>query len=260
MQMCAFQQFLSVDPSLGRVDSSLFSDQTLMEMLVYGFDDETKKLYQDSEGMYLDICEWSCITCGDDERVIEIYIDSGNISGSLDLRYVLPKVKVLKIGSSGRRGKLTGSIDLSQLPEDMEVMRLNENQLTGEIDLTHLPSGMRTLFLQNNNLTGEIDLTQLPERMRCLYLGYNQLTGEIDLTLLPDEMKYLFLQINQLTGSLVIQRVPPRMKIIDLRRNRLNDIGVVDSQVHANIKLEESGVTSVVDENGKEVDMKRFLK
>ena len=43
IQMYAFQIFLSVDPSLGRVDYGLFSDQTLMEMLLEGFDDETKK-------------------------------------------------------------------------------------------------------------------------------------------------------------------------------------------------------------------------
>ena len=61
--MCAFQLLVSVDPSLGRLDYSLLSDQTLMEMLIESFDDETKKKYQDGQGMYLDICEWPKIKC-----------------------------------------------------------------------------------------------------------------------------------------------------------------------------------------------------
>ena len=43
MQMCDFELLLSVDPSLGRVDCSLLADQTLMEMLIEGFDDKPKK-------------------------------------------------------------------------------------------------------------------------------------------------------------------------------------------------------------------------
>ena len=69
--MCAFQLLLSVDPSLGRVDHSLLSDQTLMEMLFDGFDDKTKNKYKDNNGMYLDVCKWSRITCDDDHRVFK---------------------------------------------------------------------------------------------------------------------------------------------------------------------------------------------
>ena len=79
--MCAFQLFLSVDPSLGRVDYNSLSDQTLMEMLIEGFDEETKRRYQDSHEMYLNVCELSCVVCDDDERVIEINIDSETVSG-----------------------------------------------------------------------------------------------------------------------------------------------------------------------------------
>ena len=60
-----------MDPFLGRLDYSLLSDQALMEMLIEGFDDETKKKYQDDHGMYLDVCEWPNITCDEDESVID---------------------------------------------------------------------------------------------------------------------------------------------------------------------------------------------
>ena len=100
--MCAFELVLSVDPSLGRVDYSLLSDQVLMEMLFEGFDDETKKQYKDSVGIYLDVCEWSCVTCDDDDRVIEVRIGFRHVSGSPALCYIPPKVKVFEICMLGK--------------------------------------------------------------------------------------------------------------------------------------------------------------
>ena len=210
-------------------------DQTLMEILMEGFDDETKKEYKDCEGMYLDVCEWSCVKCDDDQKVIEIDIESSNITGSLELCYVPPNVNVVKIRSWGE-GKMSGSVDLARLPDGITEILLYNNGFTGEIDLTHLPGGMTELSLYDNQLTGEIDLTQLPKGM-----------------------KYLFLKNNQLSGSVVIRRLPQGMKMIDLRENHFNAFAVVDSKAtDVDIFLSGSGVTSIVDENGKEVDVKRF--
>ena len=143
-----------------------------MEMLIDGFDDETKKRYQDKRGIYLDVCEWSCVKCDEDESVIEIDIDSRHVRGSLELRYAPPKVKVLAI-TSNFEGQLTGSVDLTQLPDGMEYLHLQNDNLTGEIDLTQMPDGMRVLILKNNQLSGEIDLTQLPDGMSCIKLNNN---------------------------------------------------------------------------------------
>ena len=282
IQMCTFELFLSTDSSLGRVDYSLLSDQTLMEMLFEGFDDEIKNKYKDNQGMYLDVCTWPCVTCGDHERVIEIQIARFSLNGSLELCYVPPKVKVLEIFVFSNRGltgsidltrlpdgmeelnlrghKLTGEVDLTQLPDGMNDLYLHNNQLTGEIDLTRLPDGMETLGLKNNQLTGEVDLTRLPDGMSELNLDNNNLTGEIDLTRIPEEMRELHIKNNQLSGSFVAKRVPRGMSTIDARGNNFNAIAVVDSKMHADIYLQESGVTSVVDENGKELDSKRFLE
>ena len=282
IQMCPFQLFSSVDPSLGRVDYSLMSDQTLMEMFIEGFDDETTQKYQDSEGMYLSVCKWSGIECDDDERVIGIEMDSTNVGGSLALCYVPPKVRELYI-RSGYTSKLTGPVDLTCLPEGMRVLVLNDNELTGEIDVTHLPDRMVYLYLHNNQLTGEIDLTHLPDRvssfyiednqlageihlthlpngMEYLHLQNNQFTGEIDLTQLPDGLRALHLENNQFSGSLILKRLPPGIRTIIARGNQFNAVAVAESEAHATIKLDGSGVTSVVDENGRELDMKRFLK
>ena len=255
--MCAFALFLCVDPSLGRVGYSLFSDQTLMEMLIDGFDHETKKTYIDKDGMYLDVCKWSRIKCDDNERVIQIHIVSSIVSGSLELRYVPPKVKLLSV-RWWLVSQLTGSLDLAHLPGAMEDVRLGNNKLTGELDLAHIPDGVKYLFLNNNQFSGEIDLTHLPNRMNWLFLQSNQLTGKIDLAHLPEGMESLCLNSNQLTGSLIIGKLPQGINMIDVRRNHFNAIAVVNSETKAAILLCGSGVTSVVDENGK-ADMRWFL-
>ena len=230
--MCLSTITLSVDPTLGRVDYSSLSDQTLMELLVDGFDDETKKRYQDKDGMYLDVCKWSCAACDDDQRVIKVNIKTENVSGSLELYYVPPKVEYL-FASSCRNGRLTGSVDLTQLPGGIQDVHLNRNRLTGEIDLTQLPDGMSCVYLQNNRLTGEINLTQLPDGMGYLYLQKNQLTGEIDLTQLPEgmvalnltgnqkRMGYLHLQYNELTGKIDLTHLPDEMQQLHLENNQL---------------------------------------
>ena len=225
---------LTVDPSLGRADYSTLSDQTLMEMLIGGFDEEAKKEYQDIDAMFLDVCEWPGIECDDDERVVEIEIDSRHILGSLELSYAPPKAEVLSI-SSWARSKLTGSVDLARLPEATESLCLDGNRLTGELDLTKLPDIMEYLSFNNNEFSGEVDLTQFP-------IG----------------MKYLYLSDNQLTGSLYVGKLPPMMELVHARGNNFDPIVVVDSETHVSIKLCRSGVVSVVDENGKALDMERF--
>ena len=174
--MCAFQFLLSVDPSLGRMNYSLMSDQSLMEMLIERFDDETKETYRDKHGMYLDICEWPGIKCGHDDRVFEIKIDSRNVLGSLEISCAPPKVKVLHV-SSWAKSKLTGSIDLTNLPDEMKCLLLSCNTFTGEIDLAGLPEGMKNLYLSRNEFTGEINLTHLPDGMEYLSLNNNRLSG-----------------------------------------------------------------------------------
>ena len=331
--MCGFQILLGVDASLGRLDYSLMPDQALMEMLVEGLNDKTKEKYLDKHGMYLDVCEWSGISCDARQRVIRIFIDidarGENVRSLLQLCHVPPKVKVLKI-SSMPGGKLTGSFDLTQLPCGMEHLYIHYNQLTGAIDLTQLPGGMKSLCLPNNQLTGVIDLTRLPDKMEALtlrnnqltgvvdltqlpgamktlrvntnqltgvidltklpgamtilhlnfnqltgaidltqlpgamtilWLENNQLTGAIDLTQLPGEMKELYLNDNQLTGSLVIKRLPSTMHTLIARLNKFNAVAVVDVERYVTIALRGSGVTSVVDSHGKELDdQRRFMK
>ena len=176
--MCAFEIFLSVDPSLGRLDYTLMPAQALMEMLVEAFPEEAKRRYQDDHGMYLDVCKWLFVKCDDDQRVIEIKINQYIAIGSLDLFYIPAKVKVFII-NSGYNRLFTVSVDLSQLPHVLKKIFIYKNLFTEEIDLTQLPEGIERFCLEENQFSGEVDLTHLPDGMVILTLHNNQFTGEI---------------------------------------------------------------------------------
>ena len=259
---------VAVDPHLGRLDYNLLSDQALMEMLYEGFDDKTKQKYQDEHGMYRDVCEWSCVECDKDERVIGIK-ESQNADGPLRVCYIPPKVSKFRIHGD----KLTGSIDTADLPRSMIQISLSGKQLTGSLDLTELPENITGIYLNDNKLSGSIHLTKLPKTMKKLSLYLNKFTGSIDLRNLPDGMRQLFLHKNQLSGSLHLSHLPREMSCVILQRNlftgpfiatdlpprihEINAIGnkfdekaVVDSKTEARILLQESGVKTVVDENG----------
>ena len=68
-------------------------------MLFEGFDEETKRKYQDDDGMYFNACEWPLVQCDDHERVIDICAYSCEIGGSIQLCYVPPKVREINVSS-----------------------------------------------------------------------------------------------------------------------------------------------------------------
>ena len=192
-------------------------------MLIGGLNAKTKKQYQDDHDMYLFACEWSSVKCDGGDRVIEIRINKPNVSGSLDLCDVPPKVRVLRTTPLWRNGKLTGTVALADLPDGMQVIDLRGNELTGEIDLRRLPETMEEVHLEQNQLTGKVDLTRLPEGMQHHSLDRNQLTGEIftlnynifagevDLRHLPDGLEFLYLGNNQSTGEINLAQLPDKM-------------------------------------------------
>ena len=222
----------TADSTLGRVDCNSLSDQTLMELLYEGFDEETQQRYQDENGVYLDVCNWSCTACGADDRVVEI-VEYSRISGSLEIRYIPPKVKL----------RILSCQQLSYLKTD---------QLTGSIDLTNLPNKMQYLHLQHNLFTGSIDLTKLPEDILELTLNNNRLSGSLCFAELPAKIRCINVQHNFFTGSFVATNLQPSLREICARENQFEAIAVVDSQTKAFIDLIESGVRAVVDENGNE--------
>ena len=261
---------LCSDPNLGRVDYSSLSDQTLMEMLIDGLDEETKEKFQDTDKTYLDVCEWDFVKCDSANRVVEICA-RGKLSGSIELQYTPPKVTHFRLAWSQSNlhgtidlthlpknikeicitgSQLAGFIELEQLPHGMLVLSLNSNYFTGEIDLSSVPARMKKLILSDNKLTGSINLTQLPSGLQDLFLNKNQLSGSLYLGALPQAMVRIKLQNNFFSGSFIAMNLPLEIDLIIASNNNFQPIAVVQSDAYADIDLRESGVTSVVDESG----------
>ena len=141
---------------------------------------------------------------------------------------------------------------------------IDTETVRGLLAVCYAPPKVQVLAIgslgRRSELTGSVDLTQLLTELKILRLNNNRFTGEIDLTHLPGGMRLLSLRSNQLSGPLVIMRVPARMISMDWRSNYFQAIAVVHSETRAVIKLKGSGVMSIVDENGKEADTKRFLR
>ena len=165
---------VALDPSLGRADFNSCSDQTLMEILFEGLSKQSKRKYQDKDGMFIDVCKWPCVICDADERVIDIY-EFDEMSGSLQLSYLPPHLEDFSCSQKG----ITGSADLSHLPQGLLRIDLEFNDMTGTVDLAHLPQNMDMLSLNNNRFEGTIDLTRLPESMEVLDLKLNAFTGSV---------------------------------------------------------------------------------
>ena len=237
-----------MDPHLGRIDYCSLSDQTLMELFIDGLGEETQRQYQRDDGTYCDFPrEWRCVYVEDDKVMISLTYVRGK-GGSLQLSYLPQNVRALDANERG----IEGSVYLTHLPANMDLLRIHNNQLTGSIDLAHLPAGMGHLSLNNNQFEGSIDLTKLPEKMQNIFLNNNRLEGSIDLSHLPKQMRNLDLESNQFTGSFVATNLPMGVRRVSAGWNQFHAIAVVDSQTKASIHLMESGVTSVVDENGNE--------
>ena len=245
--MFATTTILTADPSLGRVDYDSLSDQTLMEMLIDAFDEETRQRYKDDDGMYRDVCQWEYVKCDGSDRVIEVSPNMG-VKGSLQIALIPPKVQEFRM----RWNQLSGSIDLAHLPQSMVMICLPCNHLAGSIDLSQFPESMRAVYLNTNRFTGSVDLTHLPGGLQELHIGNNQLSDSVCLTALPVDMVAITMQNNRFSGSFVATGLPPRLETLIARGNNFRCTGVVDAQTNATIDLRGSGVTAVVDEHGSE--------
>ena len=243
--MSAFHLFFSVDPSLGRLDYSLLSDQSLMEMLVGGLSKTVKKLFQDDSEMFLDVCDWDGVQCDNNANVTSVRIDE--CDGPIALEFIPPRVGVFHM----RAGSLSGTLSTSALPKGMEYFAISTNNFGGTVDFTSLPEGMRLLCLQRNKFSGSAALDSLPSALERLYIQQNHFSGSLNLKNLPPNLHYLDASTNAFTGVFRIENLPERLSAISASINIFDEVAVVPSNC-TGISLSDSGVTRVVDEEGKE--------
>mmetsp|Transcript_17907 Transcript_17907/g.28010 ORF Transcript_17907/g.28010 Transcript_17907/m.28010 type:complete len:248 (-) Transcript_17907:18-761(-) len=191
-----FSLLVGADPSLGKVDKSSFSQQTLMELFIGSF--EPKENIYGSPENEIDILEWQGV---DDNMsgggVNSIFWNFFDLTGSLLLQWLPSTVEELCLTGN----ELSGSIRLEDLPPMLKELSLNQNWFTGSVQLVGLPESLQVLDLSNNDLCGTVDLDHLPKDLQVLHLSYNRFSGGISLKSIPKNMKALGLHNTEFSGN-----------------------------------------------------------
>ena len=89
--------------------------------------------------------------------------------------------------------ELSGSVHLTKLPPKLKELWLGSNRLSGHLDLTQLPSSLKTLALDKNSFT-TIKIDNVPKCLKCLDVETNKLRGVI---LEPASVEYFDARDNE---------------------------------------------------------------
>ena len=99
----------------------------------------------------------------------------------------------------------------------------SENIITGSLDISEIPESIKNLYLCRNEIFGSLDLASLHSTMVYLRLSKNKFSGSVDLAHLPQAMKGIDLSENNLAGSIFIgDYIPPNIYLNDNQFTSLN--------------------------------------
>uniref|UniRef100_A0A7S4KSR4 Leucine-rich repeat protein n=1 Tax=Paramoeba aestuarina TaxID=180227 RepID=A0A7S4KSR4_9EUKA len=198
--------FISVDPSLGKVDKRSFSQQTRMELFINGIrNKEGIPGYSDHPN---DITQWPELSFYEDKLSI-IRWEMCRLEGEIDVQWLPSTTREILVYDNA----LEGSLDLTVLPDVLIRGNFSFNKFSGEINLTCLPPGLQELSLAANTFCGTVGLTKLPETLYHLHLFANSINGVIDVEKLPDSLAVLDVSFTMFEGNLRL----PRYGELDIR-------------------------------------------
>ena len=209
--------FACADDGIGRFDRSMLSQQSLMELFLFGLAKPEKICRHRDDPA--DVCEWKKVKCNGDGEVEEFrwVFKQENGTGTVGFEFLPCSIKTLNMILN----VLSGTIQLADLPGKMEVVDVSFNNLIGCLDLDRLPAAVRSVDLSGNKFTGDISLENLPKGLEILSLTDNQLSGTICLTSLPTAFRSLHLHKNNFEGSLNFTQLPNSIRHIILASLRM---------------------------------------
>ena len=243
---------VAIDSSLGRVDISSFTDQTLVEMLVSEFSDESKRLFQDDSGAFRDVCTWQDFSCDADGRLTVIY-GYGQFDGTIEFAYLPSKLEEFTVDYS----ELYGTLETSVLPACMRRFSILDGKFHGTVDFTSLPKRMEYFNVACNTFTGSAVLDSLPDNLVTLNVYQNQFSGTLCLTNLPLSLMNLSVSNNQFSGKFHLANASENISVY-AEKNAFCGTAVIQEHIDL-VAIGRSGVKAVFDEFGEEHGSKKRL-
>ena len=235
-----FSFIIAPDPALGRLDYDSLSDQALMEMLIDGMQEKDKKEFQDASGNFLDVCEWSIVTCTN-KRVTSVNLSADLLPDIMEtllnyahahhkserqhqksrkkqfpFKFLPSQVDVFK----GARSDLQGTLDTTDLPKVLRELRIAMNALYGTLSWSGLPRNLEVMNIEHNKFSGSLALNDLPQNLRKFKASANKFSGEIKISAIPPKLEHIDISLNKFEGSLDFSAVSPHLKRFDAGRNR----------------------------------------
>mmetsp|Transcript_22564 Transcript_22564/g.35088 ORF Transcript_22564/g.35088 Transcript_22564/m.35088 type:complete len:254 (-) Transcript_22564:66-827(-) len=169
--------FLSVD-DVGKVDTSLLPDQTLMELFIGS--SQSLEAFQNADGDFQEFSSWTDVLLDTDGRPTKIYFDRcPEYKGLLKMRFEFIPSSVWLI--SFELIEYQSTLEFSTVPGTVRYFNGWRNRMYGTVDLTSLPGEIRVLSLGRNSFSGTLDFTMLPLHLDALELRENSFSGTIDL-------------------------------------------------------------------------------
>ena len=229
----------AIDSALGRLDIDSLSDQTLMELLIEGIEEDWKVRFEDSDQEDLRaIEEWDTLGFDADGKVERIHMSAG-AGGSVAFQYLPKSVKEVDFSECMLTGSvevsllpdglelfnvmlagLSGTFDFAELPSHLVVCDISDNSFHGSADFTNLPAGLTELELRSNNFTGTLSPTALPKGLAVLGLNDNSFHGSLQFSTLPRSMYEFRASDNEFSGTLDWENLPPGLDTLWLQGNK----------------------------------------
>ena len=257
---------LSIDPALGRLDYTVLSDQTLMEMLIDVVD--PNELQYNS--IFTDVCDWDFIECKD-KRVVEIEFFRLPFSDrQFPFEFIPPLVTTFWTSSNSSCGTLNpsllpkdlvkfeflandlhGTLNCKAFPLKIKHIDISGNAFTGSVLLSDLPNSVTVFHASRNAFSGGLMLRDLPIGMESLDLSENRMTGPIIIDSLLPSMETIYLDDNGFTGEFRLSVIPPNLRCISIAQNNLSGTAVFPSSTGVmTFHIILDGFTSVFDTDG----------
>ena len=275
--------FYAQDVAFDTVDHANVPDQVMMELVVAGLSEESRKIFQDKNGSFKPVSQWTTkrkgaehcvIACDEDDRVIS-FIHKVK-SGTYNLRALPLQIRVFRtwydIEKPKQNPRVTGTLDTSALPSALQIFDCSANAFGGEVDFQWLPPGLRDFMISRNYFTGSCNLKSLPKALMRCFLEKNAFRGSISLESLPLGLTHLRLHENNFQGTLNFDSLPDSLRHLNVGTNgftgsfilssrnapivvlardtQMSGTAVVADNDHIRVDLACKNINAVHDENG----------